>query len=174
MADPALFIGIHGRSIRGILADDVEKPVQNLLVDAQNCGKWRGLAFHSESYPQAVGLWIVPKTGCRSLPFGGGSGTQTAKNMQRMHPGAAGIRRERVEYIKEWVFLHKGVDQNPIRPQFFQRRKCRRIKGLRGFSTVSTRPTPTAGNNIFYYWVCCFGRVCIQQRRTLLRLNDGP
>jgi len=129
----------------------VENPVNNVLARAKMCGKWRGLTFHSESYPQVVGLWIfgipmgfLPSTGDVKE-------TKTAKNMQRMHPGMAGIHCGGVEYIKEWVFLHKGVEQKPIRPQFFQRRKCRRIKGLRGFSTVSTYPTPTAEYNIFYY-----------------------
>ena len=93
----------------------------------------------------------------QKVPFG-------AKNMHLMQAKMAGIRREEVEYEKEWDFAHSHVDVRAIRPQVFQRPKGRRIKGLRRFSTASTTSTPTADLYIstpMYSW---FGRRCISAK----------
>ena len=67
-----------------------------------------------------------------------------AKNMHHMQLPLAGKQSIEVEYVELEQFAHRDMDDKPILPHVFPKRKGRYFKGLRGFSTVSTYPTPAA------------------------------
>lgn len=96
-----------GRKI--ILAKSCGFPVEKFPKKGGKRGIWRILFIHRNTYPQAVGLWIrLPPT----LLLGVRKPKKVAKNMQRIHSWQAGILRFGSEYIGEWDFTHRGVDDS--------------------------------------------------------------
>jgi hypothetical protein len=91
-----------------------------------------------------VGLWIFISFGEYPTATIPPKGANSAKNMHHMQLPLAGKQSIEVEYVELEQFAHRDVDDKPILPHVFPKRKGRYFKGLRGFSTVSTYPTPAA------------------------------
>ena len=124
------------------------QPVQNHFGNGEKCGFWRIPPFHRQVIHR---LWVcgyaqkVPVHILSVCPPAAGFGQKICSVCipwrQESRPGRANIK-------EKGDFLHRDVDVLPVRPQFFQTPKGRRIKGLRRFSTVSTSSTPTSGYKI--------------------------
>ena len=67
------------------------------------------------------------------------------------------------EYIKEWDFLHRHVDDPAHSPTVCPKAKGSDFKGCKGFSTESTCPTATAEYKYIYNSYSGFGLRCIRQ-----------
>ena len=69
----------------------------------------------------------------------------------------AGIDRVKREYIGEWGFLHRGVDETALLPTFYPKQQSRAVQGIEVVFHNFHRPYYYCCNIYIYIYYILFG-----------------